>query len=288
MFTILGATGNTGSKAAETLLAKGAKVRVLVRNAQKASALKALGAEIVEGDVHSESDLMSALHGAEGAYMLLPPDMKETSFLASRRIMAERYASVLRETRVGHVAFLSSVGAQHNSGTGPIQSVHFAEQVLSGLPETRFTFIRAAYFMENFLASVHPMKADGVLPVFGGGEAYPFEMVATKDIGAFAAQALLAPPAATQIIQLHAAQTYSHVDVARESSKLLGREVVATPLPIEAMIPAFMSFGISEDVAKLYRELTEGTQKGRVAYDGKGRTVPAPTTLEGFLAQALA
>ena len=51
MFVITGATGHVGSVAAETLLAAGEPVRVLVRDAAKAERLRARGAEVFEGDL---------------------------------------------------------------------------------------------------------------------------------------------------------------------------------------------------------------------------------------------
>jgi len=46
MFVIMGATGNTGSAVAETLLRWKQPVRIVVRSADKAASWKAKGAEI--------------------------------------------------------------------------------------------------------------------------------------------------------------------------------------------------------------------------------------------------
>ena len=55
MFVITGATGNTGSVAAEALLAAGKKVRVVVRDAAKAKALAERGAEVFIADLSDEA-----------------------------------------------------------------------------------------------------------------------------------------------------------------------------------------------------------------------------------------
>ena len=60
---------------AKELLARGRKVRVLVRNPEKAAALKAQGAELVQGDVTDTAAVARALEGAQGAYLLVPPDV---------------------------------------------------------------------------------------------------------------------------------------------------------------------------------------------------------------------
>lgn len=181
------------------------------------------------------------------------------------------------------MTLLSSVGAQLPSGTGPIVTVHHAENVFRTLSGTAFTFIRAAYFMENLLAYAHPMKTDGVLPVFGGGEAYPFAMIATRDIGTTAVDALLAPPNETEVIELEGPKHYSFEDGAAFASEILKRPVKATALPIEGMVPALTGLGFSANVAGLYREMTEAFGAGKVAYDGNGKHVKGTTTLEAVL-----
>jgi uncharacterized protein YbjT (DUF2867 family) len=273
MFTVFGANGNTGSVVARTLLEGGAKVRVVARAPAKVAALAAAGAEVVTGDVQDAASAESALRGASGAYFLLPPDITSNDLLARARRIVASYRAALEAVPVPHVAFLSSIAAQVPSDTGPIVSTHIAEQELGRLTKTRFTFVRAAYFMENLLGFAHPMKADGVLPAFGGGNEYPFPMVATADIGRVAAEVLLAPPPSkNQVVELSGPREYSFDDAAREASKILGRPVKATPLPIEAMVPALMSVGFSANVAGLFREMTEAFAKGLARFEGGHRT----------------
>ncbi len=284
MFTVFGATGNTGSVVASELLAKGKRVRVVVRSEAKGGEWKAKGAEVAIGDVLDPTTVTAALAGAEGAYMLVPPDAQATDLVGRGRAIVDAYVRGLTTHPVKHVAFLSSIGAQEASGTGPIVITHNAEQALGKLAGTRFTWVRAAYFMENILANAHPMKGDGVLPVFGGGEGYPFPMIATRDIGRVAAEALAeGAPAANAIIELSGPKEYSFVDAATEATRLLGRKVQATPLPIEAMVPALVGVGISENVASLYKEMTQAFQRG-LGFDGKGRAVRGKVTLGEVLA----
>ena len=47
MFFVAGVTGNTGSVVANTLLERGKRVRVLVRDSQKGDAWERRGAEVV-------------------------------------------------------------------------------------------------------------------------------------------------------------------------------------------------------------------------------------------------
>lgn len=287
MFVILGANGNTGSVVASTLLARGKKVRVVARDAAKVEGLRSKGAEVVTGDVLDASSMTRAFEGAEGAYLLTPPDNASNDLVGRGRKIIDAYLQAIDAAGVRHAALLSSVGAQLPSGTGPIVITHYAETTLVKAKQAKLTFVRAAYFMENILNYAHAMKNDGVLPVFGGGESYPFPMVATRDIGEVAAEALLNPPASTEVVELMGPKEYSFADAASEASQILGREVKPMVLPLDAMVPTMMQFGISQNVAGLYREMTEAFGTGKVGFEGKGRTVRGKVTLGEVLRAGL-
>ena len=51
MILVAGVTGNTGSKVADLLLAKGEQIRVVVRDEAKGAAWKAKGAEVAVGSL---------------------------------------------------------------------------------------------------------------------------------------------------------------------------------------------------------------------------------------------
>jgi nucleoside-diphosphate-sugar epimerase len=67
---ITGATGKIGSRLVPRLLAKGHNVRILVRDAAKASALVERGAEAVTGDLYSAATLPPAVAGMDAVIHL--------------------------------------------------------------------------------------------------------------------------------------------------------------------------------------------------------------------------
>lgn len=284
MFTIFGANGNTGSIVASRLLDRGAQVRVFARDAAKLEALRARGAEVVTGDVTDARAVAAALAGAEGAYLMCPPDNASPDLIGRGRKILEGYAAGLAAAKVPHAVVLSSLGAQQASGTGPIVITHLAEKLLPQAGAA-LTFLRPAYFMENILANAWPMKQDGVLPVFGGGEGYPFPMVATRDIGDVAAEALLAPRPG--VIELSGPRAYSLVDAAGAATAILGRPVKAVALPLENLVPTLTGFGFSANVAELYREMTAAFGAG-LGFEGTHRSLAGKVTLEEVLRAGLA
>lgn len=280
MFAIAGVTGNTGRFAAETLLGRGARVRVIVRDAQKGAPWAARGAEVAVASLDDPAAVTAALRGAEGAWLLLPPSPTEPRFLASREALARNLARAITDSGIPHVAFLSSFSA-HADAPGPIRSVAFAEELFRPLP-TRFTFLRPSSFVENWAAGVPVAKAEGVLPSFlPAGVRVPH--VSVRDIGRVAAERLLAPPAATEVIELTGPEDASAEDVAQALGRVLGRPVAAQALPLDAVVPTFKSFGFSDNVAGLYRELYAAVAAGRLSFERPDRVVRGTVTLDDAL-----
>src|SRR6186713_400303 len=67
---VTGATGKVGIRFVPRLLAKGYDVRILVRDAAKASALIQLGAEVVIGDLYNEDTLPASVEGVDAVIHL--------------------------------------------------------------------------------------------------------------------------------------------------------------------------------------------------------------------------
>ncbi|HEY4105885.1 MAG TPA: NmrA family NAD(P)-binding protein [Polyangiaceae bacterium] len=267
MYVITGASGHTGKVAAETLLAAGKKVRVIVRNAEKAKALAARGAEVIVAELHDEAALTKAFQGAEGVFLISPPDLGATDFLNDRKKLTDGYARAVKAAKVPHAVLLSSVGSQHASGTGLILTTHAAEVALreSSVPST---FVRAAYFAENWGAAIEPAQKDGVLPSFiAASKKIP--MVSALDIGRTIARVLGEGPRGVRVIELSGPVDLSPNDVAAALGRVLGRELKVAEGPLDAVVPTFTSFGMSQHIAGLFRDMYEGLANGKVAWEGR-------------------
>lgn len=284
-YVIAGVSGNTGKVAAKELLSRGQAVRVLVRDAAKGEAWKQQGAEVAVADLRDSAAVTRALAGAKAAYLLVPPSYSEPSFRAYQDATVDALGAAIEASKVPHVVLLSSVGAQHASGNGPIAALHRAEQRWAALPATRFSFIRAAYFMENLGASLS-MLPEGAIPSFLPAD-LAFDMIATPDIGKLAASLLIEGAAATQVVELSAGR-FSMRDAARALTKLLGREIAVRELPVEAVTPAFTGMGLSAELAGLYEEMFRGVASGHVAFEGGHRRANGTTQLEAVLGGLLA
>jgi uncharacterized protein YbjT (DUF2867 family) len=286
MYVVTAATGNTGKIVAERLLAQGKQVRVVVRHADKAAQLAAQGAEVAVADLNDERALEQALRGAQGLYYVSPPDLTAKSFIAERKQLTERIAKLVVRAGVRHVVLLSSIASQHPSGTGPIVTTHNAEQQLRAAGVAS-TFVRAAYFVENWAPVLPVAKQDGVLPAFFPAD-LRIPMVATPDIGEVAARALLEGPRGVRVIELSGPEDASPNDVARVVGQLLGRSVSVAEAPLDAVVPTFTGFGMSTDIAQLFRELYAAIQSGRMQWEGgSAEAVRGKTSISQALAPLL-
>jgi len=266
MFVVAGVTGNTGKIVADTLLAQGAKVRVIVRDAAKGEPWKARGAEVAIAELEDVAALTRALTGATGAYLLLPPKYGADDIVAAQKRTADAIVAAVAASNLAHVVLLSSVGAQHEDGTGPIKTLHYAEKALEEKTKAKLTFVRAAYFLENW-APVAAATKGGKLPTFLRPDQV-IPMVATKDIGTTAAKALLDGPPRDRIdvVELAGPRDWSSADIAR----VFGKDVIADAAPLDAVVPTFTSFGMSKDAAELFREMYAGILDGKVAFEKNG------------------
>lgn len=287
MYAITGVTGHTGSVVAETLLAQGKKVRVVVRDAAKGEAWKAKGAEVAVADHADTAALTRAFTGVEGAYVLLPPNVTSTDPLAHNAKLTDSIAAAVRAAKLPHVVLLSSAGAQHADGTGPIRALHRAERELAATG-AGVTALRAAYFQENWGASLGTLESGTVYSFLPTD--LKFAQVATVDIGRTAAAALVegAPRGEKRVIELSGPAEYSGDDVATALTKIVGKPIKVQVAPLDAVVPTFTSFGLSKEIAELYREMYAGLISGRVDWErGKARAARGSATLEDTLRKLL-
>jgi uncharacterized protein YbjT (DUF2867 family) len=265
MYAVAGVTGHTGAATAEALLARGKPVRVIVRSADKGAPWKSRGCQVAVADLADPAAVARALEGVEGAYLLSPPNFAAGDFIADRKALVERLAEGARRARVPAVVFLSSIAAQHPAGTGPIVTAHNAERILrSAAPSV--TFVRAAYFLENWGSVVPLAKGQGILPHFGPIDV-KFPQVCARDIGQAAASALVAAAAGVHVVELAGQQDWSVEDVAAALGTLLGKPVKAVGAPVAAAREGLEKAGLPPEMARLFAEMYAGIASGLVAFE---------------------
>jgi uncharacterized protein YbjT (DUF2867 family) len=279
MFVIAGVTGQVGSVVADAILGKGQKIKVIARDAGKAAAWSKKGAEVALGSLDDQAFLTGALRGAAGFFTLLPPNYQAPDFFAFQRKTADVIAAAVKASGVPHVVMLSSIGADLAEGTGPIKGLHYLENALRATG-VKLTAIRAGSFQENVGMVLAPAKAMGIFPSFLPAD-HPVNMIATKDIGALAAESLVSAPAASEIVDL-VGPAYSNRQVAEKLGAALGKTLNVVEIPQPGWVDALKQGGLSQALAEIMAEMYGAGATGRLVPKGD-RLVHGKTPIDGAI-----
>lgn len=289
MIAVMGATGHTGRKVAEALLGRGERVRALARSEGRVQALARAGAETLVGDAADGGFMAAAFRGADAAYVLLPTDRSSPDYLARQRQEGEAIAGALRESGVGRVVALSSLGADLGHGTGLIAGLHAQEERLARIDGLNVTLLRPASFFENLTDQVGRVEQEGVLADSVAPD-LPIPMIATRDVADAAVAALTARDGKGVVArELLGPRDLTHDEVARILGTRIGPPGVRyVRLSDAEMVEALTGSGCSASFARLYVEMTRAFNEGRVR-PRAGRTPEntTPTRLEDFVGEEL-
>ena len=282
--TVLGATGSVGTKVVRRLLEGKAVVRVVGRDPKKLGALASRGAEIAGGDVGDAAFLARAFRRADAAFVMIPPSYDARDLRSRQNAVGEAQARALREARVPHAVFLSSVGAQRPERTGPILGLHDQEERLKGQRGLNVLALRAAYYMENHLMGIGLVKGQGIYGTALRAD-LPIPQIATADIAVRAADRLLE----TSFSGFSAEELLGPADTTMaETAATLGRAIGKPDLPYvaipyESVEQALLGIGMSPSAAASLVEMHRAFNEGWIVPEtprSPARTTP--TTLEEF------
>jgi uncharacterized protein YbjT (DUF2867 family) len=274
MFLVTGITGHVGGATAQNLLAKGHKVRALVRDPGKAADWASQGVELVQGDVNDAAAIAAALEGVEGAYIMLPPLMTPQRGFPEAKAVIASYVDALKRVPVPRLAVLSSIGAEKTERLGLITALHLFEQALAPF-NFPIAFIRAGSFFENDLHSLPIAAQSGHFYTFYQPAERPVPSIATRDIGALAAE-LLTDKSWTgrRIIEL--GSPYTPAQIASAMSEVLGRPLSAMPVPRDRWTAIMESFGLPPGSTWAYEEMVDNINSGWIDFGVAGvERVPA-------------
>jgi len=285
MYTVLGATGNIGSVITRTLLDKGEKVRVFGRHGGKLESFVHRGAEALVGDVADSAALTKAFEGARAAFLMIPPGMTSPDYRADQERASDAISTAIRNSGIQYAVNLSSIGAQAPAGTGPITGLHTAENKLNAIEKLNVLHLRPAYFFENHLAGISLIQMMGM---FGGALRGDLRipMIATRDIGAFAAERLLKLDFnGKQTQELFGERDLTMTEVASVIGKVLGKsDLLYMQFPYDQVEQVLVQMGTPAKTAASFIEMFKGINNGIVAgLEPRSAANTTPTSIETFI-----
>ena len=282
VIAVMGATGHIGTVLTEELLRQGHEVRALGRDAAKLAALAAKGAKTLPGAFDAVAALANAFRGADAAFTMIPPSYGEEDFSAWQDRTGQAIVDAVKQSGLKHVVDLSSIGAQHPEGTGPIAGLHRQEKRLEGVAGLNVLHFRPAYFMENHYWSIPTIKIGNI-----NGSAIEsdvaFSQIATVDIGRKLAECLdRLDFQGRRVLEFGGPRELTLV----EATAILGRAIGKPRLkyaefPYEEVEKTLAAGGMKPATAALLVDMYAGFNDGLVRPEGP-LTERGSVTLEEF------
>lgn len=264
MYVVLGANGRAGGETARALIEGGQPVRVVLRRPEQADVWIKRGADVAIGSIDDVASIAAALSNAAGAFLLSPAPTDGDPLHRADEI-GSALAMAVRRSGISKIVALSSIGAQHATGTGIIATLHSLERHLQGTAPS-MTFLRPGYFVESWAEVARTVVAEGVLPSFLE-PARSLPMVSTVDVGHTAARLLVEDFSGERVVELSGADDWSPNDVAAAFGAVLDRPVTVAFVPVEARAHVLAKQGVPPRVAEAILGMYEGLAHGRVAYE---------------------
>jgi uncharacterized protein YbjT (DUF2867 family) len=220
MLLVTGATGRVGRELVRELDARGAAVRILVRDPIRAADLPER-VERVVGDLDEPASLASAFAGVERLFLLVPGIGLEHT---------EHAIAAAKAAGVRQIVYLSSYAVIGDPIPAMGRWHHEREQLIraSGIPAT---FLRPCGFMTNAFDWLPTLQEGGyVLDPVGPGRA---ALIDPADIAAVAAVALTEEGHAGEEYLLTGGEAFTVAEQVEILAKAAGRDIavrtVATP-----------------------------------------------------------
>jgi uncharacterized protein YbjT (DUF2867 family) len=233
---VTGATGRVGRHVVQQLVKRGAKVRVLTRDASKANV--PAGVEIAQGDLLDIDSLRTAFTGVSTLFLL-------NAVTGDEFTQAIITLNVARESGVERVVYLSVIHADRFVNVPHFAVKSGAERMIEQMGFSA-TILRPSYFIDNEHMIKDVIVNHGVYPMPIGSKGVA--MVDARDIGEVAAIELIRRDRAPgklpiETINLVGPDTLTGSDVAAIWSDVLGRPVAYggdDPTGFEQNLATFM------------------------------------------------
>jgi NAD(P)H dehydrogenase (quinone) len=229
-----GRVGGVGREVVEFLRKRGMPVRALVRTEdERAESLRAIGAEVVVGDLTRAGDVARALAGCRRVYFGMSVSAPYLEATVTAAAVARQQGDL--EVFVNISQLTVSQMSLTRMTDSPQQRQHWlGEEVLnwSGLPVVH---VRATVFLQHFFFSQWAAESiardDTIRLPFGHARTSPVD---TRDVAEVIAAVLASPgPHVGKVYELTGPRSEDMQAVAAEYSEALGRTVTYVDEPLE-------------------------------------------------------
>ncbi len=262
---VAGITGRQGGAVAKNLLKNGWKVRGMTRSPQGKLALKlkAIGVEIVEGDMKNLDSLVRIMEGCYGVYSL----QNYFEGGADQEVLyGKNMAMAAKKAGIQHFVYGSVQACDQKTGVEHFETKHQIENIVKSM-DLPFTMVRAVAFMENYyILDVYKRLIVGQL-VDALPANKPFQLIAIDDLGKYVAAIFARKDLIGKTIDV-AGATLTNTEVVNTFSEVMGKRVkfMNMPMPLARLLMGkdlyrmfkwFAQSGFSADLAATRKLIPE-------------------------------
>jgi uncharacterized protein YbjT (DUF2867 family) len=249
-----GSQGSTGFHVTRLLRDKGHTVRAFVhRLDDRSDRLRALGAEIVDGDLQDFRSVAAAMGGIHRAYFAYP--VQEGLLEA-----AATFAAAARSAGVEQVVNLSQWLQEGGEQPTPHQARHWLVEQIFDWAHVGAVHLDATVFYENLCTwALSSLTRAGVVALPWGPETTAIPMVGAEDVARVAAAVLTGPVMPSGTVVRLMAGAVTNKEIAEAFGDILGGSVGYTEITDDQWASAASAFGINavavEHLTHLWRYL---------------------------------
>lgn len=279
-YIITGSIGNISKPLVAGLLKAGKNVSVITSKADNVRAIEQLGAKALVGSVSDKAFVKKAFAGADVVYTMIPPIWQTSNWRASQNEVADAYIDAIKTNNVKYVVNLSSLGAQHKDGVGPVNALYDFEQALNSLPDLNVKHLRPSFFYYNLLAQIGLIKNAGIMGANYGEQ--KIALVHPRDIAEVALQELLDLKFSGNSVRHIVSDERTGADVARVLGKAVGKELPWVLFSDEDQLKGLLQGGVPNSHAPAYVEMGSAFRTGKMQEHLSNNKTVGPTKLEDF------
>jgi uncharacterized protein YbjT (DUF2867 family) len=249
-----GSQGSTGFHVTRLLRDRGRPVRAFVhRLDDRADRLRALGAEVVEGDLRDFRSVAAAMGGIHRAYFAYP--VQEGLLEA-----ATTFAAAARSAGVAQVVNLSQWLQPGGEQPTPHQARHWLAERIFDWADVGAVHLDATVFYENLRAwALLSLARAGVIASPWGPETTAIPLVGAEDVARVAAAVLTGPVIGSGTVVPLMAGAVTNEEIAEAFGHFLGRPVGYVEISDEQWASAAAAVGVNavavEHLTHLWRYL---------------------------------
>ena len=258
------------------------EIVLLARDPEKVSEFSERGARVEKGNLDDAVFVARATAGVDALFWLTPQNFEPGEEV---RAGYNRYgrvaAEAVKRNGISHVVHLSGFDTEKDGEGGQIvDGLADVERLLEDAA-TNITHVRAAFFFENYLGQLEPIKNQGSVYMPVKAETR-LAMVATQDIAEVAARELLALDwSGRRVVSAMGPKDLTFDEAAAELSEGIGRQIAHVTVTPEQARESMLGSGMSPGLTDGFLAIFAAADAGLLRWV-RDESTTTPTTMEEF------